>query len=252
MSDPASEAIETFRRVAAALERRDWQGAAALCDPVSLRIFHRQLLGQFGPPIPRELTVDDLRRHQPDMPIEVAEYQLTQFKRHVAERLSRIDEEVAGVASLQELAELDPPEAFARWLEAHDPQRQVRRLVARHPEAAGSREVGVTALPADRLEPLGAVVQEPFAYVLYRRSWAASDAAAEAHWDEFLKQYSEEERAWLRQGGVGLVHVATLRRQADRSWRLPAEHSFLEGMVWFSRTEMQVIAQDEFLSPGAA
>jgi len=252
MSDLASEAIETFRRVAAALERRDWQGTAALCDPVSLRIFHRQLLEQFAPGIRRELTVDDFRRHQPDMPIEVAEYQLSQFTRHAAERLARIDDEVAGVGSLQELAQLDPPEAFARWLEAHDPQRQIRRLVARHPETAGSREVGVSALPADRLEPLGAVVEEPFAYVLYRRSWAVSNAAGAAHQDEFLKRYSEEERAWLRQAGVGLVHVATLRRQPDRSWRLPAEHSFLQGMVWFGHTDIQVIATDESPSPGAA
>lgn len=251
MSDPASEAIETFRQVAAALEERNWQAAAALCDPVSLRIFHRQLLEQFKPRI-HALNVDDFRRHQPDMPIEVAEYQLNQFKLHQAERLSRIDHELAGVTSLQELAELDPSEAFARWLEAHDPQTQLRRLVAQHPQVATSREVGVTGLPIDRMEALGAVVEEPFAYVLYRRSWAASDGAAEAHWDEFLKPYSEEERAWLRQPGVGLVQVATLRRQPDRSWRLPAEQSFLQGMTWFAERHMQVISQDNSPSPGAA
>jgi hypothetical protein len=245
MSDSASEAIETFLQVAAALERRDWKGAAALCDPVSLRIFHRQLLEQFAPRIRHKLTADDIRRHQPDMPIEVAEYQLSQFQRQAAERLSQIDDEVAGVASLPELAALDPSEAFARWLEAHDPQAQVRRLVARHPEVVGSREIGVTALPADRMEPLGAVVEEPFAFVVYRRSWAANDAAAEVHRDEFLKPYSEEERAWLRQTGVGLVQVATLRRQPDRSWRLPAEHSFLQGMTWFAQGHIVAISEEK-------
>lgn len=59
MADSASEVLDTFRRVADALGRRDWHGVAALCDPISLRGFHRQRAEQFAP---RHVAMATLRR----------------------------------------------------------------------------------------------------------------------------------------------------------------------------------------------
>ena len=70
-----------------ALNAEDWRGAAQLCDPVSLRAFKRQLLERFTPDRPpRELTIEDLLRHTPDKPRQVAEYELAQHRRRADPR----------------------------------------------------------------------------------------------------------------------------------------------------------------------
>ena len=246
MAEPASQALDTFRRAADALEKRDWHGVAALCDPISLRVFHRQLVEQFAPRTPPpESTVSELRRHQPDMPPEVAEYQIKQMQQLHAERLSRMEDEVAGVHSVEELRALDPVEACARSLEAHDPEHQVRLFLARHRKSGHPRELGVYAMPRERLEPIGVVVEDRFAHVPYRRTSTSRAPAEGEHRERFLEPYTAEERAWLRDAAGRHVEVATLLRQPDGSWRLCAEHGLFQGTTWFGRAEINVIAEQQ-------
>ena len=47
--------VAVFRAAVAALNREDWAGASALCDPASLADVQRQLLVQFAP---REITAE--------------------------------------------------------------------------------------------------------------------------------------------------------------------------------------------------
>src|SRR2546421_10802375 len=113
-----------------ALNAEDWRGAAQLCDPVSLRAFKRHLLEQFAPEKPaRELTIEDFLRHTPDKPRQVAEYELAQHRRRVDLR-RRLEEELPGVSSVDDLQQLDPAEAFARWLDGRSVRRQVERQIA--------------------------------------------------------------------------------------------------------------------------
>src|SRR5437588_11833990 len=82
-----------------ALNAEDWRGAAQLCDPVSLRAFKRQLLERFAPDKPlRDLTIEDLLRHTPDKPRQVAEYELAQHRRRAYQR-RRIEEALSAVHS---------------------------------------------------------------------------------------------------------------------------------------------------------
>jgi hypothetical protein len=60
--------VELVRAAVAAINALDWHGAVSLCDPVSLRAFHRELCAMYSPPDPRMLlSADELLKHQPEM-----------------------------------------------------------------------------------------------------------------------------------------------------------------------------------------
>lgn len=52
------------------------------------------------------LTIDDIRRHDPDMPREVAEYQLKRLQRQLADTTSPLRYQFAEVPSVDSLARL--------------------------------------------------------------------------------------------------------------------------------------------------
>jgi hypothetical protein len=112
-----ADLLELFRAAVAAVNAEDWDAAAALCDPVSLRAVHRQLLEQFAPREPHQpLTVDEYLRHSPEMPRAVAEYHVTQHQR-LADPAERLRRALPGIVDAGALGALTPEQAFAVWLD---------------------------------------------------------------------------------------------------------------------------------------
>ena len=223
MPTPA-EPLALFDAALNALNAEDWTAAAQLCDPVSLRAFKRHLLEQFAPDKPRrELTIEDLMRDTPDKPRQVAEYELAQHRRRADPR-RRLEDELAGVSSVDDLQQLDPMEAFARWLEGRSVRRQVARLAAeaRIPQA----------VPA-ALEPpfqqayvaLGVVLDGArLAHVLYRHNFGWVESPEMAIW--LAKRPADEQELAHEIRGHLYPSVVTCRRQSDETWRLIADRRF--------------------------
>ena len=94
--------MDLFEAVVTALREGDLQRAAELCDPVSLRMFHRQLCEQFDSSTGRfGLTAEMLMRASPDMPRDVAEYQIARMRQN-SDPERRLREELPSVASVEE------------------------------------------------------------------------------------------------------------------------------------------------------
>lgn len=223
------EPLDLFRAAVAAVNAEDWAAAAALCDPVSLRAFHRQLLAQFAPPEPRwQLTVEEYLRHSPEMPRDVAEYMVAQHRKHAdpAERLRR---ELPGVPAVDALSALRPEQAFAAWLDGRSIRRQVEQLAADRRITRRAADLHATA-PTEhyRYIALGAVLDgERVAHVLFRDAFEPDQpwSADAARW--LADQPADEQDLARELRGRGHPQVATCRRQPDGSWRLIADHDFL-------------------------
>jgi hypothetical protein len=221
--------LALFGAAVAAVNAEDWAAAAALCDPVSLRAFHRQLLEQFAP---RErqppLTVDEYLRHAPEMPRAVAEYHVAQHER-LADPGERLRRELPGIADAAALGALTPAQAFAAWLDGRSPRRQLARLAAEGritPWAATLDAGGLGQF--FRYVPLGAVADgDRVVHVLFRDAFDPEEAwTGEAA--EWLAGRPPDEQALARElWGRGHPRVATCRRQPDGTWRLLADHDFL-------------------------
>jgi hypothetical protein len=126
---PAQVAAAFFKAVA---EER-WRDAARQLDLAAFDRFRRERIAAARLPQPphRQTTVEDLLRHDPDMPRAVAEYQIrkmTEARRHV---FNWVDHEFAGVADVDALAALSAEESAARWLQARDLRWQSRRAAER-------------------------------------------------------------------------------------------------------------------------
>jgi hypothetical protein len=221
--------LALFRAAVAAVNAEDWSAAAALCDPVSLRAFHRQLVAQFAPPEPRwELTVDELLRHAPEMPRAVAEYQVAEHRRHI-EPTERLRQELPGVPDLAALAALSAKQAFAAWLDGRSVSRQVERLAATRRITRQTAEL-LAAGPTEHYPyvPLGVVPDgERVVHVLFRRTFDAGPPGS-GDADNWLAGLPADEQELARElWGREHPQVATCRRQPDGTWRLVADYDFL-------------------------
>lgn len=128
--------LDTFHALSRALQTDDWRAAAALCDPVSLRLFREQTLDQFRPDQPRApITPALIKQQSPDLTDANAERMATEANRSIAERRRNIHEEIESIHSFEELERLSPVELFERWLAANGAVAQLRRFLKRHPEA---------------------------------------------------------------------------------------------------------------------
>lgn len=228
MSDGFDTPVEVFQQAVDALDREDFLAVARLCDPASLSLFKRHLLQQFAPQqnawVP---TVEWYLRNQPDMPREVAEYNVASHLRHMGES-RRIDREVARVESYEALETLASDEAFARWLEARSPREQLRRYADSHAIAGeqADRALNDFAHLPFRVRALGAVERGHVAYVVYTldsREALDSDPTREA----YLASLTDEERDFVGDVANGPIQPAPARRQPDGTWRLVADHDFM-------------------------
>lgn len=222
-TDPAA----VFLAAADALNREDWLGAAALCDPASLASFRRAMLQQIAPgPSWQAVTVDGLLRHAPDMPREAAEYQVAQAARY-ADPSYQLRSQFPGVASVEALHALSPVALFARWLHGRSWRGQLARHVAEHP----GHETAVRALegeppPQLLFRVIGALPDgDRVVHVLYTIGAPGPDEGVAAWLAELP---DDDARALARDlNGRQHPHVALCRRQADGTWALVADHDFV-------------------------
>lgn len=226
--DPATPTA-AVRAAIAALDAEDWPGAARLCDPTSLVVFHRHLVERLAPaePLP-ELSADDYLQFVPQLPRELAEFVSAEHRRQ-SDSASALARELADVPTPQALRALTPEEAFARWLAGHARRHQLEQFATdgRAPRHVVERQLAAPAPPFHRVV-LGAVDDGPaVAHVLYRR-----DPPHPAAWHEVLDARDAE----LTPGEQEFVRdirprrkpsVATCRRQPDGRWLVVAEHRFL-------------------------
>lgn len=122
-SDVRATAEALFR----ALEERRWQDAAALLHPESIAALHRRAISLLDRDLARNFTVEKMREQSPDMPLEVAEYQV----RRLQERMRAggwITRGLAGVQTPEEVRALSPVALATRAIEASD----LRVLVETH------------------------------------------------------------------------------------------------------------------------
>lgn len=175
----AAEAATGFLN---AWNARRWTEAARLLDLDQFETFRRDFAARAargGDDAPR-MTVEDLRRYDPSMPREVAEYQVRMMEEQRRRFADPTPWEFARVNSAAALAALSSAEAAARWIESRDPEWQVRMQF----QQAGCpvpSDLGNIAAPRRTLvgvlEPTGGVT-----YAVFREAqgndaptWAGGD-----------------------------------------------------------------------------
>ena len=236
MVESFREPLALFAEASAALLRRNWESLAALCDPWSLRAFQQLIVAEYEPTREAaDITADTFRRFQPDMPAVVAEYQVAQHRKRWEERLQRIEDEVAGVTSYEELIALSPASLFARWLEAHSLGAQLRRLFQKHPELVKAPELSVSSIPESSVEAIGVAVEQDWAYVVYREK----NLAAQIKQADRAKESESERPDWVDDPRWRLVRVAPMHRQPNGEWRLIADYNFLVGQHHVSDLQLE-------------
>jgi hypothetical protein len=122
---------------------------------------------------------------------------------------------------------MDPADVFARWLEGKSPRGQILAAVrdgSISEAVAAAHESELGRLPP--YEPVGTVADgKNVAYVLYQFGKTNSREMSDDV-KEWMAELSPEEREFAE---ISLPHpsIAICRRQADKSWRLIADHDFL-------------------------
>lgn len=188
----ATEAANGFLN---AWNARRWNEAARLLDLEQFETFRRDFAARAakgGEDAP-SMTVEDLRRYDPSMPREVAEYQVRMMEEQRRRFADPTPWEFARVNSAAALTALSPVEAAARWIESRDPEWQVRMQF----QQAGCpvpSDIGSIAAPRRTLvgvlEPTGGVT-----YAVFREAQPA-DAPAWAGGDLSVMELRLKEGRW--------------------------------------------------------
>lgn len=166
----------------AAWNARQWRDAANQLDLALFDRFRRDFIARTrrnadeGP----RPTADELRRNNPDMPPEVAEYQIRMMEEQRRRYADPTPFEFARVSSASALRTLEPAEAAARWLESRDPQWQVRMQFE---QAGCPAPDDVGQIPVPKRTVLGEIaVSDTLAYAVLQEerdegvpAWAGGD-----------------------------------------------------------------------------
>lgn len=197
---------------------RQWRNAAGLLDLDTFDRFRRDFItrARRSPDDGPRMTVDDLRKTNPDMPVEVAEYQIRTMEEQRRRFADPTPWEFARVASASALRSLDAAEAAARWLESRDPQWQVRMQF----EQAGCPapdDVGQIPSPVRRV--VGAVTEsDSVAYAVIKEDREGDAGPAWAGGDLTVIQLIRTRDRWVVYPRadllpeVGAVDVGSCRR----------------------------------------
>lgn len=191
------------------LWRGEWRQAASLVDLSGFSMYLDAVL-QPRPPVP-PLTVEQYLRHDPDMPREVAEYQVRKFNESQVHAARRMGMEFAGIDSSAQLARLAPHEAMARWLEARDPTYQLQRWLA-------ERECDTTAVSVAARD-----------LRMRRRVLGAVEETPERAWVVFVTGFGDEPLTGAKRDHPD-AKVIPFRLTAA-GWRLDW-NQFVEGMLF--------------------
>ena len=171
-----SSPSDVVREVITLMQQQRWSEIPQWMDPAALqqkwddRI--QQARAQQRPSTPP--TVEQYRQHQPDMPLEVAQWHVDQHN-----QVSPDDQffDVPGIDSLEELERLTPAELMARSIEAGDHRYQTQFFMAR--AAPDLAKLGFEP-PPDRRTVVGEIVTGDLAYVVFvtRRELSGSSEPA--------------------------------------------------------------------------
>ena len=223
MKDP----LELFRAAVTALNEERWLDVADLCDPLTLQEFKRSTLAQLDSPFGHFWTVEDFLRHSPDMPREVAEYQLTQIHRQ-AHPDTRFARDFPSLSDVAQLRSLEPREVFASWLEGRSIRRQVELMVreGRISNTAISAHSEMMAAMKHRLIPIGALPDgDDLMHIVY--SFGPVDSADEPAENSAPSDASPEELKLGRIMSRAYPLVTSCIRQPRGHWSLIADYNFL-------------------------
>ena len=157
---------------------RRWRDAAALLDIQTFDRFRNDFVNRArrGPEEGPRMTVDDLRKTNPDMPVEVAAYQIRMMDEQRRRYADPTPYEFARVPSATVLRNLDATEAAARWLESRDPQWQVRMQFE---QAGCPAPDDITQIPTARRRVIGAIPEsDSVAYVVIKEEREGDAAPA--------------------------------------------------------------------------
>lgn len=208
-----------------ALEQERWADAAGLVDPAFVAAFHQDQIRVFSDRSPSALSAEQmaaqLREHDPEMPLEVAEYQARKMLEVSEDQESFIAYRFARVESVEQLLALTPFELMARHLEAEDPRFQYRIGIERArerlpPQAAAAIE---DHMPSVGWTILGSIVEsDSLVHVVYRPI--------------------------MPHRGPAAVEAASLKLTAE-GWRLRSSVDSFHNSAWgFSILEMDAIPQE--------
>ena len=264
---PIADPLELFRALNANVDAEDYLAAAKLCDPVSLRAFQRNIIARLvNPPTYREWTVDDMLRHQPEMPREVAEYNMAQQRKHSTER-STVADELPGIDTPAVLVAASADAVFAAHLAAVSPRAMYRRAHAAalaHGRAAGQTQLPVLPDVADlphhiTLIALGFVDDgSPIGRIVYRQNFQTMeqlDQTATSPRDRAILDFHrrrmdalpEDERTLrLELENAEITMIAKCRRQLDGGWLMLAEHGLLWSGMMFGFSPDEDDDDDDF------
>lgn len=237
---PFSDPLELFRTALDRLNADDYAGAARCCDPVSLRAFKRQIVQQYDErPLQRKLTVEEFRRAAPDMPLEVAEYNLRQHEVAMA-RHRDVTAELPGFADVEALRAAEPELVFAAHLHGKSYRYQLRQYVERGEMTLADLDANLHANAFRKeLVPLVCIDISPtLARILITRNYPVTDPATDrwaAQEAERVAALPEDERALYAELRGQFDFTSELcRRQPDGSWLLVAMHGFLDSQGSFA------------------
>jgi hypothetical protein len=221
--------LEVVNAAFDALNVEDWAGFAGFCDPVSLRAFKREILEEFG-----EYSghwaggeVDEEFEEDEDPELQAAiDHDLALMDEWFGPA-HRVRSEFESIETVDELREMDPGRAFARWLQAksRNPYRSDEPGEGEEWRRAGNSGSRKTTR-AYQYFAVGSVLDSPdIAYVIYRNANSPNDIypGVMDGWEQSVPA-DEAELARLTHY-LQRPQVVTCRKQADGSWRLLAGRS---------------------------
>ncbi len=194
-SEPSAR--DAAARFLEAWNSRRWPDAARYLDLDQFDRFRQDFISRArrasteGP----QPSVEELRRRDPDMPREVAEYQVRRMEEQRRHYADPTPFEFARVSSLSALRALSPEEAAARWLESRDPQWQVRMQF----EQAGCRAPDdLDEIPIPRRRLIGVVADaDSLNYAVFREQGPGDQGQAWAEGDLSVLELRLRRGRWL-------------------------------------------------------
>jgi hypothetical protein len=206
------------------LNREDWKGIAELCDPVTLLVFHRRLLQQYGQER-RTLSVEEYLRGAPDLQREVAELEVARINEFMDVR-KRLREDIPTIDDLTQLQSLDPTDVFARWLEARSPRGQIEQRLATGSISSKAAERALAGTYDAAL--LGVVPDgDQLVHLLFRSALDPSGPPEPPLGFSDIGSSDEERELIQDLAGRLTPQVLTCRRQTDGTWRIVVSSDFL-------------------------
>ncbi|MEX2284070.1 MAG: DinB family protein [Gemmatimonadota bacterium] len=212
---------DVVRDLFALMEEERWSEIPAAFEPGWLQQAWEERIEEMRPSAERvAITVEHLTSHSPEMPLEVAQWNVDRMNAQAGE--PRFGD-VAGVTSAAELERLTPAELLARRFQANDHRYQMKtEILQSHPQLA-EEDFSEHAL---RRVVIGEVVDKNTAYTVFR------------------EHYSQD-----RSGGE--IKVAPLTR-TPAGWKLQTDAPFFSHMLYsvsvaetpeFERAKLPTVAQ---------